>query len=111
MECPLESGEGAELTIGYVAGTLNAEAKNSFRRHAAHCASCREAIAAQQTVWLALEAWPAVRISEDFDAKLLERIAAEQPSPLRWRGFVRLRWSWRSATSQMASWIASLHLG
>lgn len=102
MECPLASGKGAELTVGYVARTLDPETEVAYRRHASGCAGCREAIAAQQAVWSALDAWPEVPISPNFDERLYRRIAKEDG----WATLLRLRWSWRPAIPVTAACIA-----
>lgn len=102
MECPLASGRGAELTVGYVARTLDPETEAAYRLHATICADCREAIAAQQAVWSALDAWPELTVSPDFDERLYRRIAQEHG----WTALARLRWSWRPALPVTAACIA-----
>lgn len=74
MQCPLQSGERVELTVGYVARTLDPETELSFEGHAASCAVCRQAVDAQQAVWLALDAWPDVLVSPDFETQVCRRI-------------------------------------
>lgn len=102
MYCPLRSGDGtavingAEVIVGYVARTLDAEVDSEFRRHLGTCSACREAIAAQEAVWSALDAWQPIPVSADFDRKLFRRVA-EQERGRWWRGLELPRWWWRPA--------------
>jgi len=70
MECPLNSGLGDEITVGYVARTLDAQTCAAFERHMSTCARCSDLSAAQQSVWELLDAWPAPPVSSNFDEKL-----------------------------------------
>ena len=94
MECPSESRHGAELWIGYVAGTLVPEVELGLRLHLEACQSCREAVKAQEAVWSALDHWTPVSVSPSFDEALFRRIANEEQAP-RWRRLLQARWSWR----------------
>lgn len=89
MECPLNSGLSDDLTVGYVARTLDARTTAAFVRHMSACAKCAAAIAAQQEVWKSLDAWLPVPVSPNFNHKLLQRIAIEQrnhmPLGPKWR--------------------------
>jgi anti-sigma-K factor RskA len=96
MECPLENGNGAELIVAYGARTLAPEAEAAFVRHMASCSNCREMAAAQQAVWLALDAWAPEPISSNFDERLYQRIATEEQGTW-WQRLVRANWSWRPA--------------
>jgi anti-sigma factor RsiW len=78
MDCPLNCGMGAEITIAYVARRLNAETRAKFQQHIATCAQCVDALAAQGAVWTALDDLRAPRVSETFDEKLFHRIAHEE---------------------------------
>lgn len=94
MHCPLNGGDGAEIIVGYVARTLDARVRSGFQRHMLACSRCRECVAAQITVWSALDAWHPVPVSPDFDDRLFRRLAREE------RGWPRgnvswLRWRWR----------------
>ncbi len=80
MECPLNSGLSDELTVGYVARTLDAPTLAAFDRHIAVCPKCAAATVAQQNVWKSLEAWLPVPVSPNFDQRLFRRIAIEQRS-------------------------------
>ena len=84
MECPLKIGLSDELTVGYVARTLDASTIAAFEQHLSACAECREMIAAQQKVWKALDAWLLASVSPDFDHKLFGRITIEQRKQLPW---------------------------
>jgi anti-sigma factor RsiW len=100
MYCPLRDGgkeviDGAEIVIGYVAQTLDAETDSEFRRHLGACTKCREAVAAQEALWSALDAWHPVTVSPDFDHKLFRRIAEEERGRW-WRGLTWPQW-WRPA--------------
>ncbi len=55
MVCPLESGESAELIVGYAAGTLDPATTPAFELHQKSCAQCSAAVAAQKAVWAALD--------------------------------------------------------
>jgi anti-sigma factor RsiW len=102
MYCPLGSAEGAELIIGYVAQTLEAEADSDFQRHLGTCAKCREAVAAQEAVWSALDAWHPIPVSPDFERKLFRRIAEEEPVRL-WQSLRWPHWWWRPAMPVVAA--------
>jgi len=107
MECPLTSGQAAELIVGYRAQTLDSVAAAAFERHLKDCANCRQLSASQQAVWSALEAWEPQPISPDFDQKLFDRIAADER--LRWWRRVRLpAWSSGPAVSVAAACAALL---
>jgi anti-sigma factor RsiW len=96
MYCPLRDGEGAEVIIGYVARTLDAETDSEFQRHLGACTKCREAVDAQEAVWSALDGWRPVTVSPDFDCKLFRRIAEEERGRW-WRGLTWPHWWWRPA--------------
>jgi len=102
MYCPLKGGDGAgvingaEVIINYVARTLDADADSGFQRHLATCSKCREAVAAQEAVWSALDAWHPVPVSADFDRQLFRRIAGEERGR-GWRGLQLPDSWWRPA--------------
>lgn len=96
MECPRESYGGAELWIGYVAGTLAPEVELDFRRHLDVCPACREIVEAQAAVWSALDSWNPVPVSPDFNAAVYRRLAADRQASW-WRRMFHARWSWRPA--------------
>ena len=77
MECPLNSYLGDELTVGYVARTLDAKANAAFERHIPVCSQCKNAVAAQQRVWEFLDNWQAGPVSSNFEEKVLRRLSAE----------------------------------
>jgi anti-sigma factor RsiW len=107
MECPLQSGQAAELIVGYPAQTLDSHAAGVLERHLKDCARCRQLSAAQQAVWSALDAWKPQAISPDFDRKLFERIAEEERLPW-WRRVGPQAWSWLPAISVTAACAALL---
>jgi len=96
MYCPLKNGDGAEVVISYVAGTLDAETDSEFQRHMGTCPKCRDAVAAQEALWSALDAWGPVPVSPDFDYKLFRRIAEEERGQW-WRSLAWPQWWWRPA--------------
>ena len=96
MECPQKNDDGIELIIGYAARTLDAETENALERHLSTCAGCRELIAAQRSVWSALDELKPLPVSSNFDEKLYQRIANERQLAW-WQRWVRFEWSWRPA--------------
>jgi anti-sigma factor RsiW len=96
MVCPIEGGDGAELIVAYGARTLAPDKEAELERHLSSCAKCRELAAAQRAVWSALDAWPPVAVSSNFDEKLYGRIAMEEQRAW-WRGFAPANWGWRPA--------------
>ena len=96
MECPLKNEEGEELIIAHVAQTLDPETEAALERHLALCVSCREAVAEQRAVWLALDELVPLSVSSNFDAKLYQRIAEDARSSW-WQRLLRANWSWRPA--------------
>ncbi len=101
MECPNKKGNDIELIVAYAAGTLDSANETEFERHLESCASCRELAAAQRAVWSALDAFPPLPVSSNFDARLYQRIAEEQQSDWWrrgwWQRFSQADWSWRPA--------------
>lgn len=96
MGCPLKHLDGAETIVGYVAGGLAPHVASEFQRHLRSCVNCRDAVAAQQEVWRALDAWRAVAVSPDFDRRLFRRIAEEEHC--RWWATIHYpQWLWRPA--------------
>jgi anti-sigma-K factor RskA len=75
MRCPLGVDESGELAVGYAARSLDPRSQAAFERHLKYCVHCCDAVAAQQTVWDALDEWRAVAVSPDFDRNLHRRIA------------------------------------
>jgi hypothetical protein len=100
MECP-KNGDRAELIIAYTARTLDAGTAAVFERHLESCASCRQMALEQRVVWSALDEFPPVQVSSNFDAKLYKRIAEEQQSAWWLRDWPRRwfpgTWTWRPA--------------
>jgi anti-sigma-K factor RskA len=96
ITCPQKSGNGAEWIVAYAARTLDSGNEAAFERHLEACARCREMAAAQRAVWSALDAFPPLAVSSNFDARLYQRIAEEHPSAW-WRRLFQADWSWRPA--------------
>ena len=95
MECPLKSDEGANFIVDYAGGKLDPTTRAAFALHVESCANCRDMAAAQREVWTALDELRPEAVSANFDARLLERIAAEERR-VWWRlGWAH--WSWRPA--------------
>jgi len=94
MGCSLNGGVAAHLVIEYVAGTLDDGTAGGFEAHLKTCASCRQLLAEQQSVWASLDAWHAIEPSPNFDQRLSERIAQEEQLPW-WRRLAWLNLSWR----------------
>jgi len=79
MHCPMEAGGSPDLLLDYAAGTLNDEVRGQTDRHLAGCRVCSEFVAAQQTVWRALDDWEPADVSMDFDRRLYARIEQDVP--------------------------------
>jgi len=97
MECPHGSEEGARLAVSFIAGQLDTRTSASFERHSEVCPKCRALVAEQQALWSALDEWQLEAVSDNFDTRLFERVAAQGHSP--WR----LRLDWRSALPAAAA--------
>jgi anti-sigma factor RsiW len=96
MGCPSAEGDGGELIVAYGARRLAPEKEAELERHLETCAECRELAAAQRAVWSALDEWPPVAVSSNFDERLYQRLAAEQQKAW-WRRLAPANWSWRPA--------------
>ena len=77
----------------------------ALQQHLRECAECRAAAEAQQTVWSALDEWPAPPVSGDFDRRLMARIAAEHSEPWWQRP-----WAAAAGAMHALSWKGSLTL-
>lgn len=103
MNCPIRSGQGAELFVAYGARTLPLDARASLESHMQECADCRRVGEEQMSVWSALEVWDPLTTSpgfdqQRFDQKLYARIAADEQRPWYRRAFdFNLNWSLRPA--------------
>ncbi len=95
MSCPVED-DGDDLIIAYGAGTLDPEQERKLEEHFQICARCRELAEAQRAVWSALETWPTMVVSENFDARLYQRIAMEHQKS-GWRSWLPTAWAMRPA--------------
>ena len=94
MGCPVDDSGGAELIVSYGARTLAPDEETEFELHARSCARCREVAAAQRAVWSALDEWPNVTPSDNFDQNLYRRIAVVDQCAW-WRRLLPDTWSWR----------------
>jgi hypothetical protein len=78
MSCPLQQRETAEVLLDYASRRAAPELAEAFERHMESCPACREFARDQHAVWGALDAWEAMPVSSDFDARLLRRIEEEE---------------------------------
>jgi len=110
MKCALECDVSAELVIGYGAGTLDPDRATAFERHMEYCVACCDAVAAQKTLWAALDAalddagQSALPVWADFDRRLFQRIQRDEN---------RNWWKWHAlvpATAVCAALAAMLPL-
>ncbi len=95
MLCPIQSGDNAQYLLDYCARRLEPESAGLLERHARQCPKCAELIAAQRTVWAALDSWQVSEAADDFDQRLYRRIEQRRTpaivdwitpvSPVRWR--------------------------
>lgn len=102
MNCPVQKSENAELVLDYFARQLAPEIQADLDRHIEGCPDCREVFAAQRAVWNALdlleEDTAAVRVSEEFDWNLKQKIAQEDKS-----GWMTRTWN-RWFSSEPIAW-------
>jgi anti-sigma factor RsiW len=96
MGCPIEDDGGDELIVAYGARTLAPQQQVELERHLESCATCREMVEAQLTVWSALDAWKPAGVSRNFDERLFRRIEIEEQKAW-WRRVLPVTWSWRPA--------------
>ena len=66
-----------DVFASYAAGSLSSPEVAALESHLGACEACSARAAAQKDVWAALDLWEPEAISEDFDRRLYERIAAE----------------------------------
>ena len=95
MGCPVDR-DGPERIVFYGARRLAPDEQAEFELHVRTCARCRELAEEQRAVWSALDEWPAVMPSVNFDETLYQRIAMFERRS-RWRGLVPDSRLWRSA--------------
>jgi anti-sigma factor RsiW len=94
MRCPIESGDESEWMVAKEAGSLAPEQEAELEKHLESCARCRELAESQRVVWSALDSWPPVTVSQNFDERLFRRIATEQRQAW-WKRWPPMNWSWR----------------
>lgn len=97
MNCPQKD---VDLLVRRAAGRLSPAEEAVLEQHLRNCSECREAAAAQRSVWNALDEWSAEPVSEDFDQRLWARIAARDAESI-WSRF------WQ-AVAHGLSWKVSL---
>lgn len=102
MNCPVQKSENAELVLDYFSRQLAPEIQADLERHIENCADCQEVFAAQRAVWNALdlleEDTAALRVSEEFDWNLKQKIAQEDKS-----GWMTRTWN-RWFASEPLAW-------
>ena len=97
MNCPLQTRENAEQLLDYCSRRLDPRTAVALERHIAVCPVCRQFVGNQHAVWEALDAWEAAPVSAEFDRRLYQRIANEQPW---WRRIIQpLTEHWNVAAS------------
>lgn len=74
MKCLTENTKGADLLVGYLEGTLDEAERVELESHAATCPDCHALLAVDEQ----LNAFPPPVIPEDFDERVLARIAREE---------------------------------
>src|SRR5438309_1387585 len=72
MSCPLESRE--DTLLAYSSGELDLDRAAVISTHIETCIECRDFVAAQKSVWEALDLFEAPAVSLDFDRRLYRRI-------------------------------------
>jgi anti-sigma factor RsiW len=77
MSCPIGSDEQLELLQAYCAGERSTPDAAALKKHLEVCPACRELVAGQQAVWLALDEWKAPDASAGFNRRLFARIERE----------------------------------
>ena len=107
MGCPFDNPDGPEVLIAFAAGRLAREKEIELERHLEACPKCRETARAQKAVWAALETWPAIEVSPDFDRRLYQQMDAGR-SGRWWQRPFWTNWSWRPAVPVAAACAALL---
>jgi anti-sigma factor RsiW len=100
MNCPIRNEETAELLLAYTARRLDASKTAILEEHMAVCQECAEFRAGQDLVWMALDAWEAPPVAQDFNRRLYQRIEADAAAP----------WYKRLFTTPLAVWKPALPL-
>ena len=101
MICLKDNKEGADILIGYLERTLDAERTIALERHSQVCPDCRSMLG----VWNTLDDFAAPDVPADFDKKLYARIAEDAKAPwwtAAWRRLVQpagLGFGWKPAVS------------
>ncbi|MBK5293144.1 MAG: hypothetical protein JJE04_15910 [Acidobacteriia bacterium] len=75
--CPIQDRENAGILLDYCDRKLDPDMMALLDSHVSQCAGCRQALAAQQLVWEALDSWDPAPVSIDFNRRLYQRIDKE----------------------------------
>ena len=105
MNCPRKD---VDWFTRHAAGRLSASEAAAFEAHLGECPACRNAAEQHRAVWNALDEWPAVQVSDDFDRRLQARIVAEEAEPWWKRVWPGMSISWKPAISVAAACAAIL---
>jgi anti-sigma factor RsiW len=95
VHCPMQTGDesAAAILLDYVDRKLDADTMERVDRHVAQCDQCHRMVESQRMVWAALDEWRPEEITDSFNARLADRLAAEQRAP----------W-WKSLTAPVSAW-------
>ncbi len=93
-----------EQLQGYATGQMRKLEAAQVEKHVAECAECREMLGLQQELNQLLEEWETPALSEDFSARLQQRLGE---APTARRGWVS-RWGWLAAAAAL---VVALWLG
>ena len=78
MTCGNENNPIADNLLEYCAGTLDESASAKIEAHLRECRACEQLVSAQRATLSVLDEWQPPAVSEDFDARLYQRIAVEK---------------------------------
>jgi hypothetical protein len=90
----MQKDEAAGFLLDYCAQKLEPGRTALVEAHLRVCASCRELVEAQKTVWETLDAWGEMDASPGFNRRLYARIEAEERRGVlaKWTGVLVARW-------------------
>jgi anti-sigma factor RsiW len=109
MNCLKDGNEQNELLLAYAEGSLPPEEKVACEAHLEACPACRAVYEEHREVLLALERWEAPPVSAGFDARLLEKVRAEEGRVAWWR-LPALGWRWGFAAVPVMALALALFL-
>jgi anti-sigma factor RsiW len=107
VRCPLQSGDEGAILLSYLDRRLDPASTEALDRHISICPDCSRVVAAQRSVWNALDQWEPVAVSAGFDDRVMARIAAEREPASWWRRLNAHGW-WRPAMPVAAACVALL---